>query len=226
MATSARRSRPSASRAWSGKTATPALASRTRVRPSRSSGEESSATRWRATRWALVVESAVGSRTANSSPPSRAASAPRGRARRSRSAIWRRSRSPARWPRVSLTERKRSRSMRTRAARVPWPSASSRAVQARSRSHWRLGRPVSGSRSCSSARARAIQRVESRAMRGTAKSGRRTGRLAATAQMSGVMPRRATATRPCRRRAVRATVGSPRPWGASVYHRRSRVTTR
>ena len=50
IATSARRSSPSASSAWSGKTATPALASRTRVSPSRSSGEPSAATRSRATR--------------------------------------------------------------------------------------------------------------------------------------------------------------------------------
>ncbi len=118
IATSARRSRPSASRAWSGKTATPALASSTSVRPSRSSGEPRAETRARATRWALVVESATGSRTANSSPPSRAASAPRGSAvpqpaARSGAAAGR----PARWPRVSLTERNRSRSIRTSAER-------------------------------------------------------------------------------------------------------------
>ena len=86
------------------------------VSPSRLSGEPRAATRSRATRWARVGESQAGSRTANSSPPSRAASAPRGRASRSRSAICSSSRSPARWPRVSLTERNRSRSIRTSAA--------------------------------------------------------------------------------------------------------------
>ena len=54
-------------------------------------------------------------------------------------------------------------------------SASSSAVQVRSSSHWRLGSPVSGSRSCSSARARAIHSVESRAMSGTANSGSSSG---------------------------------------------------
>ena len=95
----------------------------------------------RATRIALVAESAKGSSTANSSPPSRAASAPRGNAARSRSAIFNSSLSPARWPRVSLTERKRSRSMRTSAERASVRSASSSADQVRSSSHWRLGRP-------------------------------------------------------------------------------------
>ena len=116
---------------------------------------------------------AAGRRTRHrrAGPPRRRA----GRACRSRSAIWSSRRSPARWPRVSLTERKRSRSMRTSAERAPTRSASSSAVQVRSSSHWRLGRPVSGSRSCSSARARAIHRVESSAMSGTANSGSSSG---------------------------------------------------
>ncbi len=77
---------------------------------------------------------------------------------------------------MSLTERNRSRSISTSAARSPLRSAWSRAVQVRSSSHWRLGSPVSGSRNCSSARARAIHSVESSAISGTANSGSSTGR--------------------------------------------------
>ena len=140
-------------------------------------------------------------------PPPRRAAAPR----RSRSAICNSSLSPARWPRVSLTERKRSRSMRTSAERAPVRSASSSADQVRSSSHWRLGSPVSGSRSCSSARARAIHSVESSAMSGTANSGSSSGRCDGDHgdQRGDAQQRDGDQALPHQRRAQRRWAGRP-----------------
>ena len=99
IATSARRSSPSASSAWSGKTATPGAGLQDEGEPVEvERGAERGDQVAGDALGADVVESATGSSTANSSPPSRAASAPRGRASRSRSAICSSSRSPARWP--------------------------------------------------------------------------------------------------------------------------------
>lgn len=63
-------------------------------------------------------------------------------------------------------------------------------------------------------------------MSGTANSGSSTGWLEATTQISGAMPSSAAATSACLSRAVRATVGSPAPRGASANHSTIRVTSR
>ena len=85
-------------------------------------------------------------RTANSSPPSRAAVSSSRRAPVSRRATVSRTRSPLAWPRLSLTSLKSSRSMdRTASGRHGCASRRVRANSRRSKNSCRFGSPVSAS---------------------------------------------------------------------------------
>ena len=104
--------------------------------------------RSRAARSSASSSPASGSRTANSSPPSRARTSPGRSAGCRRGPTWRSSWSPAWWPRLSLTSLKPSRSSSSSAAgRRAVAVVSTRAVSS-SRAR-RLARPVSSSvRAC------------------------------------------------------------------------------
>ena len=96
---------------------------------------------WTATSWL----SSSSQSTTNSSPPSRARVSPGRRTPGIRSATPRSRRSPASWPRLSLTALKRSRSMKSTATHELSRRARARAWRSRSSSRARLGRPVSAS---------------------------------------------------------------------------------
>ena len=145
----------------------------------------------------------------------------------SRSAIWSSSRSPARCPRVSLTERKRSRSIRTRADRVPPFSASLQRRPGALQQPLAVGQP--GQRVAQlllGAGAGDPQRGVQGDQRHREQRQQHAARTWRRRRSAGRCRAARPPTRPCRTRAVRATVGSPPPRGASAYQSSIRVTSR
>ncbi len=139
---------------------------------------------------------APGSRTPNSSPPSRATVHSGATAAVRRRATWVSSSSPAWWPRVSLTSLKRSRSMNSTAT---LSAHGSRAVSWASNSV-RFGRPVS-----MSCRDSCVSRSSSRPLRSAMAAWPATPSRAVTSAGSNVLcsPRRLPTNR------VPATPSSP-----------------
>ena len=118
MATSAQRSSSCTVVAGTGAVETPMLTPTCRRMPSTVNGSRMCSRSRRAMSWASS-RPAPGSRTANSSPPSRASTGRAARARRAAAGpTWRSSWSPAWWPRLSLTSLNPSRSSSRSAAGV------------------------------------------------------------------------------------------------------------
>ncbi len=123
----------------------PMLARVNTWRPATGKGTSSAARTRLATAVAWAEPSRSSSSTPNSSPPSRATVSPGRTQRPSRAPTAARSRSPAAWPRLSLTTLKSSRSMNKTPVRSPVRRARSRAWSTRSLNSRRLASPVSGS---------------------------------------------------------------------------------
>ena len=115
---SARCIRDSTSRPWSGNIAMPTLARTSIVMPWKRNGSSIARASLPAITSAASTVVPSGSRTANSSPPTRATSSASGAQASSRGPISRRSRSPAWWPSVSLSSLKWSRSISSSASLV------------------------------------------------------------------------------------------------------------
>ena len=131
------------------------LPSTTRRSPSWRTGSLSTRSRSAATASAASADGRSRSRTANSSPPSRAMVSTERVAADSRPATVRSSSSPAAWPRVSLTCLKWSRSTRSSAQSPPVSMAS----RVRVCSRVRFGRPVRASWAASCALRSACRRI-------------------------------------------------------------------
>ncbi len=141
MAVSASRSRSSGVDWPPGRAATPVLTPTVAVTAASTNGSTRQASSRRAAS-AASSWTAPGSRTMNSSPPSRARVSPSRRQPANRAPTCRSSSSPASCPRVSLTCLNPSRSRNSRPTDEP---RCARARSSRSNSRARLGRPVRGS---------------------------------------------------------------------------------
>ena len=123
--------------------AIPMLAVITNDRPSSWMGDSRRAAIRVATVIAPSTPASSGSSTTNSSPPSRDTLSIGRTAANSRSENWRRTRSPAAWPRESLMSLKQSRSTNSTPVALPERLSSASDWVSRSISRVRFGRPVS-----------------------------------------------------------------------------------
>ncbi len=146
MAVSASRSRCSTRSVVGPPSAMPMLAPANTSCPSTRKGGASARCTRSATAMASSSPETPSTSRVNSSPPSRATVSPARRQLSSRRAICTSSSSPARWPRLSFTSLKRSRSRKSTAkCAASRPLARAKATSRRSLKSARLGRPVNGS---------------------------------------------------------------------------------
>ena len=213
MAMSALRSSWASSRARRSSMAMPTLARTVTWPPTRGKGAARVAMTRSASRRA-VARSVSSARMANSSPPSRpTVSCPR-RQLRSRAATSRSSRSPAPWPRLSLTTLKSSRSTNSTARQPPSRRALDSACRTRSLNRARLARSVrlSWNAWCSSWVARASRSLsEARSTPSVPRSSRTVASFSRTRSAMRVSTSRNSRAQPA------TNTGMSRRWSRTAW---------